>query len=73
MAILAPGKSNNVQAYCKFKLEAWIEQLPPWYFVTGDNAYVCTERLLTPFCGSSCFNPEFDAYSFYLSQLRIRI
>ena len=64
MAILAPGKSSDVQAYRKSKLEAWIEQLPPWYFVTGDNAYVCTEHLLTPFCGSSRFNPEFDAYNF---------
>jgi hypothetical protein len=50
---------------------AWIESLPPWYFVAGDNAYVCTEHLLTPFMGCSCLNPENDSFNFFLSQLRI--
>jgi hypothetical protein len=43
------------------------------YFVVGDNAYVCTEHLLTPFCGNNRIIPENDAYDFYLSQLRIRV
>ncbi len=50
---------------------AWIESLPPWYFVAGDNAYVCTEHLLTPFMGCSCLNPENDSFNFLLSQLRV--
>ena len=39
----------------------------------GDNAYVCSEHLLTPFSGDQQNNPRKDAYNFYLSQLRIRI
>ena len=43
------------------------------YFVVGDNAYVCTEHLLTPFCGNNRSIPDNDAYNFFLSQLRIRV
>jgi hypothetical protein len=57
----------------KSSLMAWIESLPPWYFVAGDNAYVCTEHLLTPFMGCSHLNPENDSSNFLLSQLRIRV
>jgi hypothetical protein len=28
------------------------------YFVARDNAYVCTEHLLTPFCGSTQSFPQ---------------
>jgi hypothetical protein len=73
LAVLAGGRSSDVQAYRKSKLKNWIESLPPWYFVAGDNAYVCTEHLLTPFCGSSRSLPEYDAYNFFLSQMRIRV
>jgi len=52
---------------------AWIESLPPWYFVAGDNAYVCTEHLLTPFMRCKCLNPENDSFNFFLSQLRVCI
>jgi hypothetical protein len=41
--------------------------------VVGDNAYVCTEHLITPFMGSSNLNSENDSYNFFLSQLRIRV
>jgi hypothetical protein len=43
------------------------------YYIAGDNAYVCTERLLTPFCGSDRTIPENDVYNFHLSQLWIRV
>mgnify|MGYP001810207069 CR=1 FL=1 len=50
-----------------------IENLPLGRYVIGDNAYVCTEHLLTPFPGEQRNQPEFDVYNFYVSQLRIRI
>lgn len=71
--ILTGGRSSDYKAYQKSKLRDWIENLPPMYFVAGDNAYVCTEHLLTPFCGNNRSIPENDAYNFYLSQLRIRV
>jgi len=50
-----------------------IQLLPPRKFVVGDNAYVCSETLLTPFSGVEKEDPEKDAFNFYLSQLRICI
>jgi len=41
--------------------------------VVGDNAYICSETLLTPFSGVEKEDPAKDAFNFYLSQLRIRI
>jgi hypothetical protein len=52
-------------------LMSWIESLPPWFFATSDNTYVCTKHLLTSFMGSNCFNPDNNSYNFFLSQLRI--
>jgi len=66
-AILKGGRSSDYKSYLKSSLMSWIESLPPWYFVAGDNAYVCTEHLLTPFMGSSCYNTENNTYSFFLS------
>jgi hypothetical protein len=72
-AILKGGRSSDYKAYMKSSLMGWIESLPPWYFVVGDNAYVCTEHLITPFMGSSRLSSENDSYNFFLSQLRIRV
>jgi len=48
-----------------------IQKLPPKIFLDGDNAYICTETLLTPFSGVEKEDPAKDAFNFYLSQLRI--
>jgi hypothetical protein len=69
--ILKGGRSSDYKSYMQSRLMSWIESLPPWYFVAGDNAYVCTEHLLTPFMGSNRLNPDNDSYNFFLSQLRI--
>ena len=50
-----------------------IQKLPPRRFVVGDNAYDCSETLLTPFSGIEKDYPSKDAFNFYLSQLRIHI
>ena len=63
--ILKGGRSSDYKSYMQSRLMSWIESLPPWYFVAGDNAYVCTEHLLTPFMGSNHLNPDNDSYNFF--------
>jgi len=41
--------------------------------MVGDNAYICSEALLTPFSGVEKEDPAKDAFNVYLSQLRIHI
>jgi hypothetical protein len=73
VAVCAPGGSNDVRAYKKCSLWNSIQNLPIGKFVIGDNAYGCSENLLTPFAGSQKDVPKNNAYNFYVSQLRIRI
>ena len=42
-------------------------------YIIGDNAYVCSEHLLTPFSGDEKKDQQKDAYNFYLSQIRIQV
>ena len=72
-AIAAPGGINDLAAFRKTSLYKIVEKLPLGNYVIADNAYVCTEHLLTPFSGEQKNEPMKDAYNFYLSQLRIRI
>jgi len=41
-----------------------IQKLPPRRFVVGDNAYDCSETLLTPFSGIEKDDPSKDAFNF---------
>jgi len=72
-ATAAPGGANDIAAIRKTGLCEMIQKLPPKKFVVGDNAYICSETLLTPFSGVEKEDPAKDAFNFYLSQLRIRI
>jgi len=40
-----------------------IQKLPPKKFVVGDNAYFCSETLLTPFSGAEKEDPARDAFN----------
>ena len=51
--------------------EIW--KLAPGWLLAGDAAYELTEHLLTPYTGSQQLDPGKDAFSFYLSQVRITI
>jgi DDE superfamily endonuclease len=62
-----------IVAYRKSNLPKYIESLPLGNYAIGDNAYICTEHLLTPFSGDQKKNVYNFAYNFYLSQCRIRI
>ena len=48
-ATAAPGGANDIAAIRKTGLCEMIQKLPPKKFVVGDNAYICSETLLTPF------------------------
>lgn len=73
VSVVAPGRSSDVMALRKTSLCEIIERLPLGRYVIGDNAYVCTEHLLTPFPGDQRRLPQNDTYNYHLSQLRIRI
>ena len=73
-SVAAPGRTNDSRVFGRcLKLRKWLDNLPPEYFVVGDNAYTLTDNLLIPFSGSSKSSLYNSVYNFYLSQLRIRI
>jgi hypothetical protein len=71
--VAAPGGTNDIAAYRHTQYAKYIETLPPGRYVLADNAYICTEHLLTPFYGASKMDKQLDTFNFYLSQLRITI
>ena len=73
MACQAPGGSNDITAYRNSTLPSYVEKLRISRFIVGDNAYVPSEHLLTPFSGNDRLDPRLDAYNYYLSQVRMRI
>jgi DDE superfamily endonuclease len=60
-------------AHSSGDLPELIESLPLNCIVVGDNAYMPTERLLTPYCGADGLDFDNATFNFFLSQLRIRI
>lgn len=74
-SVAAPGGSNDFWALQRSSLATeWINGLPPNHFIVGDKAYICSEKLLTPFPSVTANSkPERDAYNYYLSQLRIHV
>jgi len=51
-AVLAvPGSANDIAAYRKTRINEMVQNLPIRKFVIGDNAYMCSETLLTLFSG----------------------
>ena len=71
--VAAPGGSHDLQAYSRGKLSKIVEKLPTGYYVIGDNAYVPSEHLITPFSGNQRDVPANGIYNYYCSQIRIRI
>lgn len=68
-----PGSCNDARGLSESALAETIENLERGFYVIADNAYPCTQRLLTPFVKNQTTNRYKDAYNFYVSQLRIRI
>ncbi len=73
VSVAAPGWTSGIVAYRKISLSKMVEDLPLGKHVVGDNAYVCSEHLLTPFPGKKRHQAQNDSYNYHLSQLRIRI
>ena len=71
VSVAAPGRSSDVVAYRKISLSQIIEDLPLGKYVIGNNAYVCSEHLLTPFAGEHRHQPQNDTYNYHISQMRI--
>ena len=55
VCIAAPGGANDIAAFRKTPLYTIINKLPIGKYIIGDNAYICSENLLTPFSGK-CYN-----------------
>ena len=72
--VVAPGSTNDNIAFPQtHDLYRTINNLPRGLFIVGDAAYSSTEQVLVPFTGSQRDDKDQDAFSYYLSQLRIRI
>ena len=59
--------------HLKIQFSQMIQKMPLRRFVVGENAYICSETLLTPSSGVENDDPSKDAFKFYLSQMRICI
>ena len=74
VAVAGPGKINDSRAFsCCTGLIEWFETLPDWCFVSADNAYPPTRKMLVPHNATELLSEYHRTYNFYLSQLRIRI
>ena len=74
VAVADPGKINDVRALSRCTgLIDWFETLPDWCFVSADNAYPLTIKMLVPHNATGLWSEYHRAYNFYLSQLQIRI
>jgi hypothetical protein len=74
VAVTGSGKINDVRAFsCCTRLIDWFETLPNWCFVSADNAYPFTIKMLVPLNATELWSENHRTFNFYLSQLRIRI
>jgi len=64
-ALAALGGTKDIAAFKKTKLSQMILKIPLRRCVVGDNAYVCSETLLTPFYGVEKDDPAKDAFNFW--------
>ena len=74
VACKVPGGSNNISAYRHYAMPNYVENLPLLKsYIVGDNSYVPSEHLLTPFSGNDKLDLRHDSYNYYLSQLHMHI
>ena len=67
-----PGSTNDSLAWqsCNFYLQYIMEKkLPKEFFIIGDEAFPCTEYLLTPYSGRHLGIWK-DSFNFHLSAMR---
>jgi hypothetical protein len=74
VAVAGPEKINEVRAFSRcMGLTDWFETLPNLCFVSTDNAYPMTIKMLIPHIATELWSEYCRTFNFYLSQLRIRI
>ena len=69
MTVKNPG-ANDFAAFTRSQAWDLTKKLPLGYFVMGDVAYPFHVQLLMPYPGRG-LRKDYDAFIFYLSQLRI--
>jgi len=67
VSVAAPGKTNNSVAVQKTSLQAWVEALPPGYFIAMDCAYSLSEHVITPYPGPQCYSECSDNFNFFIT------
>ena len=72
-AVAVPGKSSDQAAVERTSLPTAPDCLPLGSYIVGDAAYHLTDQCITPFAGSQRLNPTKDSFSYFSSQVRIRI
>ena len=73
VSVVSPGGANDCMAFVKSSLYDIVNNLPYGFYIIGDNAYVISEKSLTPYSGKQKLDLTKDSLNFYVSQLRIRI
>jgi len=72
-SVAAVGSTPDCSAFAKTDLPELLGNLPYPYYIPGDCAYICTNKLLIPYAGSHHDDSAKDSFNFHLSQLRIKI
>jgi hypothetical protein len=72
--VISPGSTNDNISYPLAKaLKTAFDSLPLGRFGVADTAYTLCEGILIPFTGAERLDQAYDAFNYYLSQLRIRV
>ena len=70
------GSTHDSTAFASTRLSLLLDEengsLPKGYFIVGDEAYACTNKLLTPWPGRNLSIWK-DAFNYWLSNARIHI
>lgn len=76
LSCIAPGSTHDSTAYAMSSLSRLLSRetntLLPGYWIVADDAYICRNRLLTPWPGRN-LSVEKDAYNYWQSSSRIFI
>jgi len=72
-SIKCPGGTNDVRAFQLSSLYNICSNLPLGVYLVGDNAYIPTETMLTPYSAADGMTLSKDSFNFFVSQLRIKI
>ena len=62
-----PGGSNDSFSLTRCKLHELIESTPEGFWVSGDNAYKISSKLLVPYAGREKYDTSKSVFNFYLN------